>query len=65
MQEIENTLQNMYETLMSTQTDFDKFRDGNKSAGTRLRKAMQDIKSQAQTVRVQVQEIKNSETVTV
>jgi len=65
MQEIENTLQNMYESLMATQTDFDKFRDGNKSAGTRLRKAMQDIKSQAQSVRVQVQEIKNSETITV
>lgn len=64
MQEIENTLQNMYESLMATQTDFDKFRDGNKSAGTRLRKAMQDIKSQAQSVRVQVQEIKNSETIT-
>jgi len=63
MQEIENTLQNMYETLMNTQSDFDKFRDGNKSAGTRLRKAMQDIKSQAQTVRVQVQEIKNNQTV--
>jgi hypothetical protein len=60
MQEIENTLQNMYETLMSTQTDFDKFRDGNKSAGTRLRKAMQDIKSMAQNVRVQVQEEKNA-----
>ena len=64
MQEIENTLQNMYESLMATQADFDKFRDGNKSAGTRLRKAMQDIKSQAQSVRVQVQEIKNSQTVT-
>ena len=64
MQEIENTLQNMYETLMATQDDFDKFANGNKSAGTRLRKAMQDIKSQAQTVRVQVQEIKNSQTVT-
>ena len=62
MQEIENTLQNMYESLMATQTDFDKFRDGNKSAGTRLRKAMQDIKIMAQNVRVQVQEEKNAVT---
>tara|TARA_R100000773_G_C4132584_1_gene62759 strand:+ start:184 stop:375 length:192 start_codon:yes stop_codon:yes gene_type:complete len=60
MQEIENTLQNMYESLMATQNDFDKFKNGNKSAGTRLRKAMQDIKSMAQSVRVQVQEEKNA-----
>jgi hypothetical protein len=60
MNEIENTLQLMYETLMSTQGDFDKFRSGNKSAGTRLRKSMQDIKTMAQNVRVQVQEEKNA-----
>lgn len=31
--------------------DIVKFDNGNKSAGTRLRKAMQDVKKQAQAVR--------------
>ena len=40
-----------------------KFVQGNSSAGTRARKAMQNIKSLAQEVRVEVQEQKNSVTV--
>jgi len=40
--------------------DFTKFYDkGNKAAGTRVRKAMQDIKSMAQDIRVEVQNKKN------
>jgi hypothetical protein len=40
--------------------DFDKFyRDGNKAAGTRVRNAMQELKTFAQNVRVEVQKIKN------
>lgn len=31
--------------------DIEKFNKGNKSAGTRVRKAMQDVKKQAQEVR--------------
>lgn len=31
--------------------DIEKFESGNKAAGTRVRKAMQDVKSQAQEVR--------------
>ncbi len=31
--------------------DIDKFKSGNKAAGTRIRKAMQEIKAQAQLVR--------------
>jgi hypothetical protein len=42
--------------------DSEKFIDGNKSAGTRVRKHMQNIKSLAQRVRVEVQEQKNSVT---
>ncbi len=39
--------------------DFSKFYDkGNKAAGTRVRKAMQDLKARAQTIRVDVQEKK-------
>ena len=40
--------------------DFEKFyKDGNKAAGTRVRLAMQELKSFAQTVRNEVQSIKN------
>lgn len=43
------------------QADFDKFyAQGNKAAGTRVRQAMQQLKTFAQTVRAEVQEIKNS-----
>ena len=37
-----------------------KFSGGNKSAGTRVRKLMQNIKSLAQSIRKEVQAIKNS-----
>lgn len=40
--------------------DFEKFyNDGNKAAGTRVRLAMQELKNFAQSVRVEVQNIKN------
>jgi hypothetical protein len=41
-------------------SDFEKFyKDGNKAAGTRVRNAMQELKMFAQTVRTEVQAIKN------
>ena len=41
-------------------SDFEKFyKDGNKAAGTRVRLAMQELKTFAQTVRNEVQSIKN------
>ena len=42
--------------------DVDKFEDGNKSAGTRIRKNMQEVKNLAQRIRVEVQEMKNAAT---
>lgn len=36
------------------------FAKGNKSAGTRVRKAMQDLKNLAQELRTEIQDIKNS-----
>jgi len=39
-----------------------KFAEGNKSAGTRLRKNMQDVKRFAQSIRTEVQEQKNTVT---
>ena len=50
----------MKELLASIEDDMEKFyKNGNKSAGTRIRKAMQDIKNKAQELRVHVQEIKS------
>jgi hypothetical protein len=42
--------------------DFHQFYEkGNKAAGTRVRKAMQDLKQMAQDIRVEVQEKKNTD----
>ena len=55
------TLSEMINLLESVQTDYNKFYDdGNASAGTRIRKAMQQVKSTAQEVRLHVQTTKNS-----
>jgi len=44
----------------SLEGDFQKFYDkGNQAAGTRVRKGMQQLKNVSQTIRVEVQEIKN------
>ncbi len=46
--------------VMAMEADFDKFYDkNNQAAGTRVRKAMQDMKNLAQDIRKEVQEIKN------
>lgn len=45
----------------SLEDDFTKFYEkGNKAAGTRVRKAMQDLKQKAQEIRAEVQEKKNA-----
>ena len=49
-------LQNM---INDCQSDVSKFVEGNNSAGTRVRKAMQAVKSLAQEVRTEVQDQKN------
>ena len=42
--------------------DFEKFyKDGNKAAGTRVRNAMQELKTFAQMIRTEVQAIKNGQ----
>jgi len=51
-------LQNM---VNDCQSDVTKFVEGNNSAGTRVRKAMQEIKTAAQSIRVEVQHQKNSQ----
>ena len=60
-----NPLNTLFDELQDTvndcQTDLTKFVEGNNSAGTRVRKAMQSIKAIAQLVRVGVQEQKNKQ----
>ena len=57
-----NTLfDKLQDTINDCQTDVTKFVEGNNSAGTRVRKAMQAIKSLAQEVRVEVQNQKNAQ----
>ena len=60
MNEITSTLHNISEQLVDAIYDAEKFEAGNNSAGTRVRKAMQNIKSLAQSVRLEVQAAKNS-----
>ena len=46
--------------ILAMEEDFTKFYDkGNKAAGTRVRKGMQELKNLSQEIRVEVQEIKN------
>ena len=58
-----NPLSTIFDDLQNAindcQSDVTKFIDGNNSAGTRVRKAMQEVKRLAQDVRVEVQEQKN------
>ena len=60
-----NQLDSLYDKLQNvindTQSDVTKFVEGNNSAGTRVRKAMQVVKQLAQDVRVEVQEQKNAQ----
>tara|TARA_R100000353_G_scaffold74452_1_gene56777 strand:- start:283 stop:477 length:195 start_codon:yes stop_codon:yes gene_type:complete len=60
-----NKLDSLYDELQNVvndcQSDVTKFVDGNNSAGTRVRKAMQTVKRIAQDVRVEVQDQKNSQ----
>ena len=60
-----NKLDALFDTLQNEindcQSDVSKFVEGNNSAGTRVRKAMQNVKTLAQQVRVEVQEQKNSQ----
>jgi len=51
----------LQDLVNDTQSDMTKFVEGNASAGTRVRKAMQAIKGLAQELRVAVQDQKNSE----
>ena len=58
---LNNTFNELQDAINDCQADITKFVEGNNSAGTRVRKAMQTIKSLAQNVRIEVQEQKNAQ----
>ena len=60
MTKLEKMYQEMITNLEGGMNDLEKFEEGNMSAGTRVRKTMQIIKTLAQQIRVEVQEQKNA-----
>jgi hypothetical protein len=58
---LDSTFDELQNVINDCQTDVSKFVDGNNSAGTRVRKAMQTVKSLAQDIRVEVQDQKNKQ----
>ena len=58
---INSAFDELQDAINDCQSDVTKFVDGNNSAGTRVRKAMQTVKSLAQDIRIEVQEQKNKQ----
>ena len=61
MNKLSNAFDELQNVINDCQGDVTKFVEGNNSAGTRVRKAMQTIKGMAQTIRVEVQDQKNKQ----
>ncbi len=57
---VEGLVQKMIDDLTAALVDAGKHDKGNSAAGTRVRKAMQAVKGDAQTVRLKVQSEKNT-----
>jgi len=60
MNKLNNAFDELQNAINDCQSDMTKFVEGNNSAGTRIRKAMQSVKTMAQGIRVEVQDQKNS-----
>ena len=58
---VNSTFDELQDTINDCQTDVTKFVEGNNSAGTRVRKAMQLVKQLAQDIRLEVQDQKNKQ----
>ena len=56
MNKLNNEFDQLQDVINDCQGDVTKFIEGNNSAGTRVRKAMQTIKALAQGIRVEVQD---------
>lgn len=55
------SIQNLLDEIEVLKQEYEKFERGNKSAGTRARKSLQNIKKIAQDLRVQIQDTKKTE----
>ena len=58
---LNRTFDELQNAINDCQADVTKFVEGNNSAGTRVRKTMQNVKSLAQDIRVEVQDQKNKQ----
>jgi hypothetical protein len=58
---LNTTFDQLQNAINDCQSDVTKFVEGNNSAGTRVRKAMQAVKQLAQDVRIEVQDQKNAQ----
>ena len=58
---LNQTFDELQDAINDCQSDVTKFIEGNNSAGTRVRKAMQTVKSLAQDIRIEVQDQKNAQ----
>ena len=58
---LNRTFDELQDAINDCQSDVTKFVEGNNSAGTRVRKAMQVVKQLAQDIRVEVQDQKNKQ----
>ena len=56
-----STFDELQDAINDCQSDVTKFVEGNNSAGTRVRKAMQVVKQLAQDIRIEVQDQKNKQ----
>jgi hypothetical protein len=54
-------LQKLMDEIELLKAEYEKFERGNKSAGTRARKCLQNIKSICQEIRIQIQDAKKKE----
>ena len=61
MNPLNSTFDELQDAINDCQSDLTKFVEGNNSAGTRVRKAMQTIKLLAQDIRLEVQDQKNKQ----
>ena len=61
MNKLNNEFDQLQDMVNDCQADMTKFIEGNNSAGTRVRKAMQLVKKMAQDIRVEVQDQKNAQ----
>jgi hypothetical protein len=58
---LNSSFDELQDAINDCQSDVTKFIDGNNSAGTRVRKAMQVVKALAQNIRIEVQDQKNKQ----